>query len=195
MARAAPSETTDASLVDAALTGSFDAFEQLMRRYERKAFWIAFHVLGRVEESRDVVQEAFVRVYKSLDRFDFSKSFYTWLYRIVTNLAIDSLRRIRSEHTTELIEDDGLAGPDMAADGGPGQNLENDELRQTVRGVLDQIPPKFRTILALRDLHGIPCREIAPIVGLTYATVRWRLHKARQLFRESWERATRRWQE
>ena len=66
--------------------------------------------------------------------------------------------------------------------------MEGKELRLSVRVVLDGMHPRFRTILALRDLHGISCREIGPILGLTYATVRWRLHKARQLFRERWER-------
>lgn len=181
-------EVLDAELVQAALEGDFASFEQLLARYERKAFWIAFHVLGRVEESRDVVQEAFVRVHRSLDRFDFSKNFYTWLYRIVTNLAIDHLRKIRADRTiaVETLEE-GWAG-EAREEEGPEQRMLGKETARRVRRVLDRIPPRFRTILALRDLHGISCREIAPILGLTYPTVRWRLHKARQLFKERWER-------
>lgn len=185
--RAQPAQDVlDTDLVQAALDGDFVAFESLVTRYERKAFWLAFHVLGQVEESRDVVQEAFVRVYKSLNRFDFAKNFYTWLYRIVTNLAIDSLRK--NKHRTLQLDDFG----DSLEHGNPDEpqaRLEGKELSQRVREVLDQMHPRFRTILALRDLHGISCREIAPILALTYATVRWRLHKARQLFRERWERA------
>lgn len=195
-ARPAPSpEVLDTELVRATLDGRFGAFESLVARYERKAFWIAFHVLGRVEESRDTVQEAFVRVYRSLDRFDFSKNFYTWLYRIVMNLAIDKLRKLRSEKTVQLeLSADTFPGEDDAS-GAPACALEGQELKAHVREVLDRVPPRFRTILALRDLHGISCREIAPILGLTYATVRWRLHKARQMFRERWERNTRGWRE
>lgn len=180
-------EQRDVELIQAALDGDFHAFECLVARYERKSFWIAFHVLGRVEESRDVVQEAFVRVYRSLDRFDFARNFYTWLYRIVTNLAIDQLRKIRSDRSVQIER-----GPDeFVGEGhvGPGEALEGAELRSDVRRILGEIPPRFRTILALRDLHGISCREIAPILGLTHATVRWRLHKARQLFKARWERA------
>lgn len=182
-------EQRDVELIQAALDGDFQAFESLVARYERKAFWIAFHVLGRVEESRDVVQEAFVRVYKSLDRFDFARNFYTWLYRIVTNLAIDQLRKLRSDRSVQIERGaDEFIGEEHVA---PSEVLEGQELRDAVRRILAEIPPRFRTILALRDLHGISCREIAPILGLTHATVRWRLHKARQLFKERWERAGR----
>ncbi|MEZ5988049.1 MAG: sigma-70 family RNA polymerase sigma factor [Planctomycetota bacterium] len=188
-ARAPGPEVLDAELVQAALDGDMAAFEGLVARYERKAFWLAYHMLGQVEEARDVVQEAFVRVHRSLDRFDFSKNFYTWLYRIVTNLAIDSLRKLK--HRAASLEDrDTELGEEEPSE--PSGKLEGQELRHAVRRVLDQMHPRFRTILALRDLHDISSREIAPILGLTFATVRWRLHKARQLFREAWERETRR---
>lgn len=195
----APSpEVLDAQLIQEALDGDFEAFGGLVSRYERKAFWMAFHVLGQVEEARDVVQEAFIRVYRSLDRFDFSKNFYTWLYRIVTNLAIDSLRKMKSTKTVHvggLEEGAGLPaqylGNGHGHDASPGRALESTELASDVRRILDGISPRFRTILALRDLHGISCRVMAPILGLTYATVRWRLHKARQIFRERWERESR----
>ncbi|PIE24493.1 MAG: RNA polymerase subunit sigma [Planctomycetota bacterium] len=187
-ARQASPEVLDAELVQASLDGDFASFEQLMSRYERKAFWIAYHVLGRVEESRDVVQEAFVRVHRSLDRFDFSKNFYTWLFRIVTNLAIDHLRKIRSDRTVTVDNlEEGWAG-EAREEEGPEQCMLGRETAGRVRMILDRIPPRFRTILALRDLHDISCREIAPILGLSYPTVRWRLHKARQLFKERWER-------
>ena len=189
--RSVPADIRDQELIEKSLRGSFESFESLVARYERKAFWIAFHVIGRVEESRDVVQESFVRVYRSLDRFDFSKNFYTWLYRIVTNLAIDSLRKIRSDKSVAFaVDEDQLPNE---RDHTPGLRLEGRELAASVRGVLDELSPRFRTILALRDLHGVSCREIAPILGLTHATVRWRLHKARQLFKERWERRTRAW--
>jgi len=190
LARAPSPEVLDAELVQAALDGDFDAFGSLVARYERKAFWMAFHILGQVEESRDVVQEAFVRVYRSLDRFDFSRNFYTWLYRIVTNLAIDSLRKLRANKSVnvETLDD----RPDLEAETAPSDRLEGRELALDVRRVLDRMPARFRTILALRDLHGISCREMAPILGLTYAAVRWRLHKARQLFRDRWVRESRR---
>ncbi|MFQ5506109.1 MAG: RNA polymerase sigma factor, partial [Planctomycetota bacterium] len=85
----------------------------------------------------------------------------------------------------------GLESHQLEHDASPSRALEGTELADNVRRVLDGMSPRFRTILALRDLHGISCRVIAPILGLTYATVRWRLHKARQIFRERWERQAR----
>ena len=101
--RAAESQDVgDAELVQGALDGDADAFATLVARYQRKGFWIAYHVLGRVEDARDVTQEAFVRVYRSLQKFDFGRSFYTWFYRIVMNLAIDHLRKHKSARATSL---------------------------------------------------------------------------------------------
>lgn len=182
-------EVTDAELVREALGGDEDSFSALVSRYQRRAFWISFHVLGRVEDARDVVQEAFVRVYRSLDRFDFSRNFYTWFYRIVMNLAIDHLRKNRTAKAASLTDfGDGLAGDaDTAAP------VEARETRGEVWRVLERMDAKFKSVLVLRDIHGMSCREIAPILDVTHATVRWRLHRGRQIFREHWERLGRRW--
>ncbi len=177
----------DNTLIQRALDGEMEAFAGLMARYERKAFWVAFQVVGSIEEARDLVQEAFLRVHRSLDRFDFSRNFYTWLYRIVTNLAIDSLRKSRNE--PRQVSGEGIDLPDEEERYRRTASPEEQERAARVRAVLDTLPPRFRTVLALRDLHGLSCREIGPILDLTYATVRWRLHKARQLFRLHWERS------
>lgn len=181
---------SDAELVRRALAGQHDPFAALVARYQKRAFWIAFHVVGRVEEARDVVQEAFVRLFRSLESYDFARSFYTWFYRIVMNLAIDSLRRLRSARTGSL--DDVLAampdGREVAGD----VPLERSEQNGQVWAVLDQLDAKFRAVLVLRDIHGLSCREIAPILKVTHATARWRLHRGRQLFKQQWERARRR---
>jgi len=177
---------TDAALLRATSAGDREAFRLLVDRYERRAFWAAFHLLGDEEEARDVVQEAFVRVYRSMDRFDERRPFYTWFYRIVTNLAIDHLRhmrltrRIASEEATESLTG-GVA---------PSSPIESNETRRNVRRALDLLPPKFKTVMVLRELHGLSCKEIATIVSSTHATVRWRMHRARKLFREAYERVT-----
>ena len=179
----------DAGLVQEALRGDQLAFAELVARYQRKGFWIAYHTLGRVEEARDVVQEAFLRVYRSLAKFDFDRNFYTWFYRIVMNLAIDALRKVKQSRAS-VIEDmaESFAAPDdhMAP-------LERSETRGLVWQVLDHLDDKFRSVLVLRDLQGLSCREIAPILKVTHATVRWRLHRGRKLFRERWERVARQW--
>jgi RNA polymerase sigma-70 factor, ECF subfamily len=181
---ARPGLPTDAALLRATAAGDREAFRSLVDRYEKRAFWAAFHLLGDEEEARDVVQEAFVRVFRSLERFDERRPFYTWFYRIVTNLAIDHLRhlrltrRIAAEEATEM----------LAGGSAPSSSLEANETRRVVRQALDALPPKFKTVMVLRELHGLSCKEIAGIVSSTHATVRWRLHRARKLFREAFER-------
>ncbi|MBL8730580.1 MAG: sigma-70 family RNA polymerase sigma factor [Planctomycetes bacterium] len=180
---------SDAELVRRTLAGQHDPFAALVARYQKRAFWIAFHVLGRAEDARDVTQEAFVRLFRSLGRYDFTRSFYTWFYRIVMNLAIDQLRKIRSSRACRL--DDllpGLCDDGQAVGSVP---LEREEENARVWRVLERLDAKFRAVLVLRDIHGISCREIAPILRVTHATARWRLHRGRQMFREHWERLDR----
>ena len=181
--RAPAPEVDDASILQRVLDGVPEAFDDLVARYHRRAFWIAYHVLGRPEDARDVVQEAFVRLHRSLHRYDFGRNFYTWFYRIVMNLAIDALRKRRSARA-DAIEgfEDWLPGGES-----PEQPLERDELRQLVWRALDRLDEKFKAVLVLRDIHGLSCREIAPILGVTHTTARWRLHRGRQVFREVWE--------
>ena len=185
-ALAADGGVSDAELVRRTLAGQEDPFVALVARYQRRAFWIAFHVVGRVEDARDVVQESFVRLFRSLDRYDYARSFYTWFYRIVMNLAIDALRKARSSRAAS-IEDILGALPDQR-EGGGDELLQRDEQNVQVWAVLDKLDAKFRAVLVLRDIHGLSCREIAPMLKVTHATARWRLHRGRQMFRDHWER-------
>jgi len=182
-------EVTDVDLVRQILQGGEDAFALLVDRYQQKAFWIAFHVVGRVEEARDVTQEAFVRVYRSLHRFDFARNFYTWFYRIVMNLAIDHMRKLQTAKAANL-EDFGqfLEGAEDAT-----EPTYRNETRDLVWQTLGRLDGKFKSVLVLRDIHGMSCREIAPILKVTHATVRWRLHRGRQIFKEHWDRLARDW--
>lgn len=188
---AGAAEVADPTLVQQAIAGDQDAFSALVARYQKRAFWVAFHVLGRVEDARDVTQEAFVRLHRSLDKYDPARSFYTWFYRIVSNLAIDSLRKRKGAPATSLDElpqslpDEREVGEGTAA-------VELQEQNQQVWQVLEDLDEKFKTVLVLRDIHGLSCREIAPILRITHATTRWRVHRARQLFKERWERIARR---
>ncbi len=192
--RAEGSGTPDAAdnvLVERTLAGDGQAFEGLVRRYEERAWWAAYHLLGDAEEARDVVQDGFLRAYKALARFDFGMSFYTWLYRIVVNLAIDAMRK-RSRMKPVALDD--VAGSLAQPDGpttGPGDRMESQETVARVRDVLARLPEKYRTVMTLRELDELSCKEIATIVRSTHATVRWRLHVARRMFKEQWDRLDR----
>ncbi len=187
--RGGDGEISDDEVIRRCLRGEKDLFRLLMQRYEKRAFWVAYNLLGNPEEARDVLQDAFVKAYRSLDRFDFGRKFYTWFFRIVTNLAIDKLRRRTVAKSVSLGEE--LAEALPSGGEGPSLPLEREETRRKVRTLLETLPPKFKEVMVLRDIQGLSCKEIAPVIGTTYATVRWRLHKARQLFREKWERMER----
>ncbi len=186
-ALAGDAAVSDAELVRRTLAGQHDPFAALVARYQKRAFWIAFHVVGRVEDARDVAQESFVRLFRSLASYDFARSFYTWFYRIVMNLAIDSLRKLRSSRAGSL--DDVVGGLPDGREVAGNVPLERSEQNGMVWAVLDKLDAKFRAVLVLRDIHGLSCREIAPVLRVTHATARWRLHRGRQMFKEHWERA------
>lgn len=175
--------TTDADLVIRACAGDAEAFRGLVDRYQQRVFWVARGMLGNDEDARDAAQEAFIRVHRSLERFDVKMRFYTWLYQIVVNLCIDQLRKNAKRRGVSL----DVVG-DVSGDEERPCSLEGQELKQRVGLVLDQLPPKYKAVMVLSDLEGIGAKEIAKITGTTHATVRWRHHRARKLFREAWER-------
>jgi len=150
---------------------------------------VALALVGNKEDARDLAQDAFLRVFRNLERFDFEHEFTTWLYRIVTNLAIDFLRKRRPAMSTTAEEEEeadlDLADPEGPA---PSDAMEHMETAERVRACIERLAPHFRSVMILRELEGLPCQEIARIVGTTHVTVRWRLHRGRKLFLEEWER-------
>ena len=177
----------DHELIRACLEGNRESFAALVKRHEQRAFWAAYRVLGDSEASRDVAQEAFVRVWRALDRFDFSMAFSTWLYRITINLAIDHLRR-NKRHKGVDIDTFREALPDETSAPAPHAAQDRAEMTRLVRHVLETLDEKYRTVIALRDLEGLSSKQISDITGIAHATVRWRLHVARKQFRENWNR-------
>lgn len=198
MGASAAERDRDHALVRRAQRADEGAFEELVRRHERRVLRLARNLVPGVEDAQDLSQEAFLRVFRGLQRFDFEHDFTTWLYRIVTNLAIDHLRKRRPTASTSAGEADvhgererpGLDPVDDAALH-PGSELEANETARRVRSCIEALAPHFRVVLTLRELEGMACTEIARIVGATHVTVRWRLHRGRKLFQEEWERRER----
>jgi RNA polymerase sigma-70 factor (ECF subfamily) len=183
-------------VIERAQRGDCDAFRELVERHQQRAFRIARHMTPNDEDARDLVQEAFLRVFRSLERFDFQYSFSTWLHRIVTNLAIDHLRK-RRVAAAGFGSDAGSEGDEIEFDprdprgASPAERLEVQETGRKVRDCIGALAPHFQSVLLLREIEGLPCNEIAKIVGATHVTVRWRLHRGRKLFQEEWERRER----
>ncbi|NUN48439.1 MAG: sigma-70 family RNA polymerase sigma factor [Candidatus Brocadiae bacterium] len=176
----------ETALIRACQNGSEEAFRELVERYQRRTYWIAYNMLGNYDLASDISQEAFLRVYKAINRFDLERNFYTWLYQIVTNLCIDHMRKEGGAGGRSARLDDVAEPPDP--DVRPsGSRLESEEVREQVHEVLQALAPNYRTVLVLRDLQGMTCEEIAEIVQANNATVRWRLHMARKMFKDAWE--------
>ncbi|MEO6711425.1 MAG: sigma-70 family RNA polymerase sigma factor [Planctomycetota bacterium] len=186
-------EPTDHECVRRAQQGDERAFELLVRRHQVRALRVARNLIADPDEAQDLAQEAFLRVFRSLDRFDFEHEFSTWLYRIVTNLAIDHLRRRRVARSTAASADDEGNGIDLVDESNtsPDRPMEAGETARRVRACIASLAPHFQSVLVLRELEGLACTEIARIVGATHVTVRWRLHRGRKLFQEEWERRER----
>lgn len=184
----------DHALIRRAQTGEEAAFAELVARHEARAWRVARNLVPTDDDAQDLAQEAFLRVFKNLAGFDFEHGFTTWLYRIVTNLAIDHLRKRRPAMSTAAHSEDDDGGERELVDSRaarPSDELERAELGQEVRDVLATLAPHFQSVLMLREIEGLPCNEIAKIVGATHVTVRWRLHRGRKLFQEEWERRAR----
>jgi RNA polymerase sigma-70 factor (ECF subfamily) len=179
-------EVGDARLEERARSGDDTAFAALVARYERKLVRVLTRLVRDEELARDLAQETFWKVYNRLDRFDTARRFGPWLFRVGVNLGLDWLRR-RDVPVVASIDaglgDDGrvLDLPD------PDPRLQI-EVAQEVQFILGRVPASYRAILVLRDLEGFSSAEVAAIVGRREATVRWRLAKAREMFRAHWER-------
>lgn len=182
-------EVGDARLVERARAGDDAAFAALVSRYERKLVRVLTRLVRDGELGRDLAQETLWRVYSRLDRFDTARRFGPWLFRVGVNLGLDWLRRHAGTAASAPVSIDRPAG-----DGRPAFDVADPdprvrvELAQEVQFVLERIPVTYRTILVLRDLEGFSSAEVAAIVNRREATVRWRLARAREMFREHWER-------
>jgi RNA polymerase sigma-70 factor (ECF subfamily) len=179
----AETEKSDPELVRDARSGDRQAFEALVRRYSERAFRAAFQVLREASQSEEVVQEAFIKAYRGLRGFESRSSFYTWLYRIVVNLALDRRRReSRAPHVewddAVLSEVEPRAIQAEAVD--PELSSQRAQIREIVVRGIQQLPDGQREVLLLREVDGLSYEEIAEGMGISKGTVMSRLHYARK---------------
>ncbi len=179
-------EVDDSELVERVLAGDVDAYGDLVARYQQRLFWVALKLLGNREDAMDVTQDAFLRAYRRLRGFDRKRRFYTWIYRILVNQGIDVMRKRGRRGALPLF------GDVVGAGDAPDSRALSDELRGRVWETLDRLPPRYRTLLILRDVEGLTGKEISDRTGVGHGTVRWRIHQARKLFRTEWEKRPRR---
>ncbi len=184
----------EAGLIRAAQKGDADAFERLVREYDRSVLRIAMNLLRSPEEARDVYQEAFLKVYRSLHSFRFDCSFHTWLYRIVTNVCLDHLRRrkVRREESMVVETSEGVVDrvSQLEEDGphaDPERQMWNRELAGKIEGALSGLTPRERTVFELRHFEGLRLRAIGEIIGTTEEAAKNCLFRATQKMRSSLE--------
>lgn len=182
----APNAPEERKLVEEARRGDAAAFRELVKRYQRRAYAVALGMLHDPDDARDMVQEAFLRVHRSLDSYTGDAQFFTWMYRIVMNLCIDLLRKKRAE---KVEFDDALANDEVDDEAGiapkrlgfdPQRALADKELRGRIHGALAKLTPAHRAVLIMREVDGLSYQEMADTVGVSIGTIMSRLFHARK---------------
>ena len=181
----APREYDDRELVERCQEGDLDAYEILVDRYRNKVYGLAFSMLRHEQDATDLCQEAFVRGWQGIRRFRKSASFYTWIYRITTNLAIDFVRRRERRPTTPFEEGtdpdtDASVEEPPSANPSPAVEVQRKELREQIDAALRELSPEHRAVVQLREFEGLDYAAIAKVVGCSIGTVMSRLHYARK---------------
>lgn len=188
-----PSPTPDPILVARARSGSDAAFRELLDRYQRPVFSIVYRMVRDREQAEDLAQEAFVKAFNHLDRYDSRRKFSSWMFKIASNLAIDHLRRkelptvsldgSRSASTAEEAEATRIQL--ASEDENPEESLEARELGEQIEEAIAGLRPEYRMVVLLRHVEGRPYEEIAETMSLPLGTVKTYLHRARGELRTS----------
>jgi RNA polymerase sigma-70 factor, ECF subfamily len=184
---------TDEELVARSIGGDQDSFNQLILRWERPIYALAYRTIGREEDARDVCQETFLRAFRALPKFRGQSKFSSWLYRIALNLCHDWLRRERRAPTVQPPEDVDLG--EIQASAGPSESIEalvaRQDLARHVERAMAQLPEEQRTAIVLKEYHGLTFQEIADVMGCPLSTVKTRLYQGLTVLRREMARTGR----
>ncbi|HLZ50900.1 MAG TPA: sigma-70 family RNA polymerase sigma factor [Candidatus Acidoferrum sp.] len=182
------------TLVAEAQAGNRAAFEELVHRFDRDVLRLALNLMKRPEDARDVYQEAFLKVYRNLHRFRFECSFYTWLYRIVTNVCLDHLRRRQARPEDQAPESNGAHAEDGITDFferqrehrpalDPERQLFGKEIQARIATAMERLSPRERIVFELKHYQGLKLRAIGDALGTTEETVKNSLFRATRKLR------------
>ena len=183
----------DTTLIREAQHGNRAAFEVLVRHYDQSVLRLAYHLTGSDSDAQDIYQEAFLKAYKNLGSFRFECSFYTWFYRIVTNLCLDHLRKrtVRKEDAPVAVDGSGeeYSLLEQVADGRAGANPERDlmrrELGTKISAALERLTPRERMVFELKHYHGLRLRTVGEMLNTTEETAKNTLFRATQKLRSA----------
>jgi RNA polymerase sigma-70 factor (ECF subfamily) len=181
---------TDDELVARSVGGDAESFNQLILRWERPIYALAYRVIGREEDARDVCQETFLRAFRALPGFKGQAKFSSWLYRIALNLCRDWIRRQRRAPVMQMPE--GVDPGELAAERGPVESIEELVSRRELSAVVEEamalLPDEQRTAIILKEYHGMTFQEIAEMQGCPLSTVKTRLYQGLTVLRRHLEK-------
>ena len=178
--------STDEELVARSMGGDLDSFNQLVLRWERPIYALAYRVIGREEDARDVAQETFLRAFRALKGFKGQAKFSSWLYRITLNLCRDWIRRERRSPVVQAPE--GVDVIELAGEATPSESIEElvsrREIGRAVGKAMSQLPDEQRTAIILKEYHGLTFQEIADLLDCPLSTVKTRLYQGLTVLRK-----------
>lgn len=181
-------ENEERELIYKAQQGNTQAFEKLIKQYDRRVLALAYQLVGNTQDAEDVYQEVFMKVYKNIQRFRFESDFYTWLYRIAVNCAI-TYRKKRNRHIHAHIgeagnQENGKTYTPSDSAPGPEKKLMNHEIKQQIEMNLDRLPLMQRVVFTLRFLQDFRIKEIANIINCSEGTVKNYIFRSTQKMRK-----------
>ncbi len=186
-ATAAQADVPELDLVKQAQAGNTEAFDQLVSRYRTRVFGMIYNMVHNEQDAWDLAQDSFLKAWKSIARFRGQSSFYTWIYRIVMNVTIDSLRKkqVRGggaefDDAIQLKEIDPASRTVPHADALPHERMEHKEIRSRIEAAIAQLSPEHRAVILMKEIEDMQYHEIAESLGCSIGTVMSRLFYARK---------------
>lgn len=173
------SNLTEAELTAAARSGNQEAFGRLIRLHQKRLFRFVYSLVGDFDQTEDIVQEAFVRAWQAMERFETSRSFYPWLSRIARNLAFNQIKSERRKESLQKLQEKGFEP--KSGELGPLEKLIDDEGRRHFFVAVMNLPETFRTVFVMRHFEGLTYAMIAEQLKIAAGTVDSRLFRARQM--------------
>lgn len=173
---------SDEELIKLVKKGDIDAFEQIIKKYEKKIFSLIFNMVRNENEVEDIAQEVFLKVYRYIDKFNGDSSLYTWIYKIATNLCLDKIRKRKEViYIDEKLQlDDGEVDFQLQSEEKTQDELyEQKELKQKLEKCINMLPEKQKAMIVLRDIKGFSYDEISEILDLKLGTVKSQINRAR----------------
>lgn len=180
---------SDIELVKKAREHDYQAFEELVNRYEDKLYSLTYKITGNQDDAKDALQDTFISVFKALDNFEGKSSFSTWIYKIATNAALMKLRKRKKEPagggTYKLVMQDDIDWSKVAhPDGSISDTIAKDELKKIIDKAIKSLPSIYKAVFILRDIEKLSNEEAARVLGVSIAAVKARVHRARFYMRQ-----------